>query len=58
MWVGTATAHELRGWRTLIFPVISTVVIVIVVVFSLSALLGTGMVLEGILEALGWVPKP
>lgn len=58
VWVGTATAHELRGWRTLIFPVISTVVTVVAVVFLLSALQGTGLVLEGILEAFGWAPKP
>lgn len=58
LWLGTATAHELRGWRTLIFPLIYLLVVGLTVVFLAAALQGIGLNLQSVLTELGWSPQP
>ncbi|MFN2195198.1 MAG: Yip1 family protein, partial [Anaerolineales bacterium] len=52
-WIGIATAHELRGWRTLILPVIYLLVLVVGVVFILSILRGTAFTIQSLLSSFG-----
>ncbi len=53
VWIGTATANELRGWRTVLLPVIYIAAIVIGFVFILSAIRGTVFTVEGLLMDFG-----
>ncbi|MEJ2711019.1 MAG: YIP1 family protein, partial [Anaerolineales bacterium] len=57
-WVGTATAHELRGLRTLLLPVLYVVIVVVGFVFMLNVLEGSAFAIQGILTQLGWTPQP
>jgi uncharacterized membrane protein YvlD (DUF360 family) len=57
-WVGTATAHELRGLRTLLLPVLYVVIVVVGFVFLLNVLEGSAFAIQGILTQLGWTPHP
>lgn len=53
VWIGTATAHELRGWRTILLPVIYIATLVITVVFLAAVIEGTIFTIEGLLQDLG-----
>lgn len=58
LWVGVATAHNLRGWRTLILPLVFTLIVVVATVFIIAALEGTAAILEDILTSLGLITAP
>jgi len=58
VWIGVATAHELKGWRGLILPLIYLAVFVVGAVFIVAVIKGTGFALESILTEIGWTPKP
>jgi hypothetical protein len=58
LWVGVATAHNLRGWRTLILPLVFTLIVVVATVFIIAALEGTAAILEDILTSLGLIAAP
>jgi hypothetical protein len=58
VWIGVSTAHELRGWRTLLLPVIFIATTVITVVFLAGAIEGTSIALDSILQDFGLVPGP
>jgi uncharacterized membrane protein YvlD (DUF360 family) len=58
VWIGTATAHQLRGWRTLLLPVIYLLILVVGVVFLMSVLQGTAFAIDALLTNLGWTPAP
>ena len=52
-WMAAAQAHETKGWRTLLLPVV-TVAILIIAPIVLLALLGSGaLVLQSIQSAIG-----
>ena len=53
VWIGAATAHELRGWRTLLLPVIFIATTVITVYFLVSVIEGTTFALENLLQDFG-----
>jgi hypothetical protein len=53
VWLGTAQAHELRGWRTLVLPVLYIVVVVIVAIALRTLLLGGALTIELIFSELG-----
>ena len=53
VWLGTATAHELKGWRTILLPVIYVVAVVISAYFILAVIEGTGLAVDGLLYNLG-----
>jgi uncharacterized membrane protein YvlD (DUF360 family) len=56
MWVGVASAHQLRGLRTALLPLLYLVILVVGVVFIQAILQGTALALQNILFQLGWVP--
>jgi hypothetical protein len=53
-WIGTAAAHELKGWRTFVLPVIYLVTVVVSIVFMESVIEGTALTIEGLLQDLGF----
>jgi uncharacterized membrane protein YvlD (DUF360 family) len=55
VWIGTATAHELKGWRTLLLPVIYLAILVVGAVFLASIFEGASMTLNTLLDNIGLV---
>jgi hypothetical protein len=51
--MGTATAHELKGWRSFLLPVIYLATIVISVYFIVAVIEGTAFTLDGLLQDFG-----
>ncbi len=58
VWMGASEVHALRGWRSLILPLIYLLVSIVSIVFLLSAFSGTRFALQSLLLELGWNPKP
>ena len=58
IWVGTATAHKLRGWRTLVLPVLYVTITVVSIVFLLSILQGVAFLFQDVLTQLGVASQP
>ena len=48
VWIGTATANEFKGWRTILLPVIYIVTIVVAMYFLVSIIEGTALTIEGL----------
>ncbi len=57
VWVGTAAAHELRGWRTILLPVIFIITTVVGVIFLLAVIGGTAFSIRSLLVDFG-LPVP
>ncbi len=53
VWLGAAQAHDLRGWRTLVLPVLFVVVVVVVVVVLRALFLGAAITFESLFGELG-----
>jgi hypothetical protein len=53
VWLGTAQAHQLRGWRTLLLPVLYIIVVAIVAVILDRLLMGAALTLESLWAAFG-----
>ncbi len=56
IWVGTAAAHELRGWRTFLLPVLYLSAFVIGVFFLFAVIQGTALTLDNLLTDFGLTP--
>ena len=52
-WIGAATAHETRGWRTVVLPVIAYLILIIGYVIAGVLLAGSEFTVEGVLMSLG-----
>jgi len=48
VWIGTATANEFKGWRTILLPVIYIITTVVAVYFLVSVIEGTVLTIEGL----------
>jgi hypothetical protein len=57
VWIGVATAHGLKGWRSLILPVIYLAVFGISILFIFAVMQGVEFALTSLLADFGWVPK-
>jgi uncharacterized membrane protein YvlD (DUF360 family) len=53
VWLGAAQAHELRGWRTLILPIIFVVVLVVVGVVLRALLMGAAITIDSLMQDAG-----
>jgi hypothetical protein len=53
VWIGTSSAHELKGWRTFLLPVIYIVTIVVTVYFLSAVVQGTALTIDGLLNDFG-----
>jgi hypothetical protein len=58
VWIGSATAHELKGWRAFLLPVIYLATLVISVFFLEAVIEGTVLAVDGLLADIGLVPPP
>ncbi len=57
-WMGVATAHEARGWRTLLLPVIAFLILIAGIVIFAVLLAGIEFTFEGVLYSLGLQTPP
>jgi len=53
VWMGTATAHDLRGWRTFLLPVIYLATLIISIAFLTAVIEGTVFTIDGLLQDFG-----
>jgi hypothetical protein len=53
VWIGVATANDLKGWRTIILPVVYLAIMFITLYFLISAISGTVYTLEELMQSLG-----
>lgn len=53
VWIGNSTAHELKGWRSFLLPIIFIATIVVTIYFLTSVIEGTIFTIEGLLEDFG-----
>jgi len=54
VWLGVSEANGLRGWRTLLLPLVYLVVFIVGVVFILAAIQGAGLALDSIAAFFGF----
>ena len=52
-WVGVAAAHETRGWRTVLLPIVAYLILTIGYVIAAVLLAGMEFAVQGVLESLG-----
>jgi hypothetical protein len=52
-WLGVAQAHELRGWRTLLLPVVLIVVFIVVSVIATALLAGVVITIDSLMRDIG-----
>jgi hypothetical protein len=57
VWIGVATAHELKGWRSILLPLIYVVVFLVGAVFLVAVVNGTQLALNSLFTDIGWTPK-
>ncbi|MEZ4771019.1 MAG: hypothetical protein R2844_21695 [Caldilineales bacterium] len=56
VWMAASEAHETRGWRTVIFPLVMIAVLV-GMVLALAAIAGAlSLTANSLFGALGWTP--
>jgi uncharacterized membrane protein YvlD (DUF360 family) len=58
VWIGVATAHQLKGWRSLVLPIAYILVFLLSVVIINTVLGGLTLTLESIGVYLGLIPPP
>jgi hypothetical protein len=58
LWIGTATANEFGGWRSILLPVVYIITVVISIIFLLAVIEGTAFTIDGLLYDLGVIPEP
>lgn len=55
-WLGVAVAHNLRGWRTLVFPLVFVVISIVGLVVIDRLITGAALTVQTIGETLGLMP--
>jgi hypothetical protein len=53
VWLGAAQAHELRGWRTLVVPVVFLIVLIVVGVVLRALFMGAQLTIDALLQDVG-----
>ena len=53
VWMGTATSHQLKGWRTFLLPVIYLATLIISITFLTAVIEGTVFTIDGLLQDFG-----
>ena len=54
-WLGVAVAHDVRGWRAFLLPVLALLVIAFGTVVAMLLLMGTGYTLNALLQDFGLI---
>jgi hypothetical protein len=55
VWVGTSAAHELKGWRTVLLPVIYLLITIVAFVFILAALESIPVTIDELMRSFGLI---
>ncbi|MFC2026000.1 phage holin family protein [Chloroflexota bacterium] len=55
-WIGTATAHELSGWRSILLPLIYIATLAISIIFLIAVVEGTTFTIDGLMIQFGIIP--
>ena len=55
VWLGTAEAHKLKGWQTLLLPVVYVLATIVAMVFLLAAYEGLSLSLDLFMKTFGFV---
>jgi hypothetical protein len=58
VWMGAAEAHETKGWRTVVLPVVALLVLIVVAFVLRSLLAGAEFALSALFGDLGVTPQP
>jgi uncharacterized membrane protein YvlD (DUF360 family) len=53
VWLGVAQAHELRGWRTLVLPVVFLIVVIVAGVVLRALFLGAAITVDALMQDVG-----
>jgi uncharacterized membrane protein YvlD (DUF360 family) len=53
VWIGTSIANKLRGWRTILLPIVYLLVIVLTFVFLITIIQGTAFTVDSLLTDFG-----
>ncbi len=53
VWIGSVIAHKLKGWRTILLPVIFIITTIVAIVFITAAIEGLAVTFDSLMEALG-----
>jgi hypothetical protein len=55
-WIGAAEAHELRGWRSLILPLVALGTLIVAMIVLRVLVQGAAFTLDVLLQGLGLAP--
>ncbi len=55
-WIGASEAHETKGWRTVLLPVVAIIVLVVVAFVLRSLLAGSEFAVDALMSDLGVAP--
>ena len=58
VWIGAATAHDLKGWRTIVLPIVSFLVIALGIVIVYVIFGGFELSIESLAIDFGLLPEP
>src|SRR5512137_804153 len=53
VWLGVAQAHQLRGWRTLVLPIVFVIVLVVVGVVLRALFMGAAITIDALFQDVG-----
>jgi hypothetical protein len=53
VWLGVAQAHELRGWRTLVLPIVFLIVLIVVGVVLRALFMGAAITIDALMQEVG-----
>jgi len=53
VWLGAAHAHDLRGWRTLVVPIVFVIVLVVVGVVLRALFMGAAITIDALFQDVG-----
>jgi uncharacterized membrane protein YvlD (DUF360 family) len=58
LWIGAAAAHEIKGWRTVLLPVVAIIVWTITIMALVSLVAGFDVAVEALMGLFGLAPQP
>jgi hypothetical protein len=58
VWMGAAVAHETKGWRTIVLPIITLLVLVVAAFVLRSLMAGAEFAFSALFSDLGLAPQP
>ena len=56
VWIGASEAHQTKGWRTVVFPVVAILVLVVAVFVTQTLLAGVEFTVSALLTDMGVAP--